>query len=115
MDQQQPVADRANHFLSTLQGPPGRQSNGVFRRGREFRWKTPRPEWVVRNDELASLAVPTYFLIGDTDAYGGREVVDNAAREIPDARVESISGGHLPYLEQPDECARLVSEFLAEA
>jgi pimeloyl-ACP methyl ester carboxylesterase len=82
---------------------------------REFRWKTPRPEWVVRNDELASLAMHTYFLVGDADAYGGRGVVDDAAREIPDARVDSISGGHLPYLDQPAECARLLSEFLAGA
>jgi pimeloyl-ACP methyl ester carboxylesterase len=59
--------------------------------------------------------MPTYFLVGDKDAYGGREVVDAAAREIPDARVDSTSGGHLPYLDQPDECARLLSEFLAEA
>ena len=82
---------------------------------REFRWKTVRPEWIVRDDELASLAMPTCFIFGDKDAYGGREIVDHAAREIPDARVESISGGHLPYLDQPDECARLLSEFLAEA
>lgn len=82
---------------------------------REFRWKTPRPEWVVRGDELAGLPMPTFFLIGDADAYGGRQVVDDAARGIPDARVESIPGGHLPYLDQPDECARLLSMFLAEA
>jgi pimeloyl-ACP methyl ester carboxylesterase len=82
---------------------------------REFRWKTPRPEWVVQDDELARLAIPTYFLVGDTDAYGGRDVVDEAAQKIPDARVDSISGGHFPYLDQPDECARLLSQFLAGA
>ena len=82
---------------------------------RELRWRTPRPGLIVRDDELATLAMPTCFLFGDTDAYGGREVADDAAREIPDARVKSVSGGHLPYLNQPNECARLLSEFLAEA
>ena len=82
---------------------------------RGMRWKTPRPEVVVREDELAKLRIPTRFLFGDADVFGGREVADAAARQIADARVQSISGGHFPYLDQPDECARLLSKFLSEA
>jgi len=82
---------------------------------RLVRWKTPRPELAIRGDELARLRIPTRFLIGDADILGGREIADNAARHIADSRVHSISGGHFLCLDQPDECARLLSEFLSEA
>ncbi len=82
---------------------------------RLLRWKTPRPELAVREDELAKLRIPTRFLFGDADILGGREIADNAARHIADARVESISAGHFLSLDQPDECARMLSKFLSEA
>ncbi len=82
---------------------------------RLIRWKTPRPELAVREDELAKLRIPTRFLFGDADILGGREIADNAARNIADARVHSISAGHFLGLDQPDECARLLSEFLSES
>lgn len=114
-----PASQAADPEIFEIHYLAGRRQEVVFSittmMQRELRWKTPRPEWIVRHDELASLAMPTCLLFGDADAYGGREVADAAAREIPDARVESISGGHLPYLDQPDECARLLSGFLAEA
>jgi pimeloyl-ACP methyl ester carboxylesterase len=81
---------------------------------RLIRWKTPRPELAVREDELAKLQIPTRFLFGDADILGGREIADNAARHIADVRVHSISAGHFLCLDQPDECARLLSEFLSE-
>jgi pimeloyl-ACP methyl ester carboxylesterase len=82
---------------------------------RGVRWWSPRPEVVVREDELAKLRIPTRFLFGDADVFGGREIAENAARYIADARVESIPTGHFPSIEQPDACARLLSAFLSEA
>ena len=64
--------------------------------------------------ELKTLAPPTLFLWGEKDPLGppsrGRELAalmpNGRAVEVPDA-------GHLPWLDQPEFCARHIEEFLA--
>lgn len=33
---------------------------------------------------------------------------------MPNARFETVSGGHLPFLDEPELCGRHLSEFLDE-
>lgn len=62
--------------------------------------------------ELAALKAPTLMLWGDHDPLGGPEVGRSLASEMPRARLESVSGGHAPWLGDPKGVAQLISDFL---
>lgn len=68
-----------------------------------------------QRDRLAQVTAPTLVIVGDEDIctppYASRELEGL----IPEARLEMLSGGHLIYLEQPDEFFQSVSRFLAAA
>jgi len=62
---------------------------------------------------LRELPVPTMVITGD-DEFAPMSVMRGLAEAIPGARLEVLAGaGHFPYLERPDDCWRLVSEFAA--
>ena len=72
------------------------------------RWPGPSAE-----TRLAELDVPTLLVAGDRDRPELVEQCERLARELPDARLETIAGaGHLPSLETPAELNRLLLEFL---
>lgn len=63
--------------------------------------------------ELAGLRQPVLFLWGEHDAHAGPEYGRRACALAPDAAIEVLSGGHLPWLDEPRRCAELVSSFLS--
>jgi pimeloyl-ACP methyl ester carboxylesterase len=63
-------------------------------------------------DELRRVSVPTLLIWGDQDPVGGVEVAETTARLIPDARLELLPGGHVPYLSDPERAAELLVEFV---
>jgi len=66
--------------------------------------------------ELGQLATPTLFLWGDKDTFGPPAWGQEMARLMPHARCEVIAdAGHLPFVDQPEVCARLVESFLTAA
>lgn len=56
----------------------------------------------------------TLFVLGDSDPFGSPPVGRRAVEVMPDARFETVSGGHLPFLDEPELRARHLSEFLDE-
>jgi pimeloyl-ACP methyl ester carboxylesterase len=62
--------------------------------------------------DLAAVEVPTLLVWGDADVFQRAEEGERAARAIPGARFELVSGGHLPWLDDPDRCAALITSFL---
>jgi pimeloyl-ACP methyl ester carboxylesterase len=72
-----------------------------------------RSEAMFGEAELPRVAQPTLFIWGDRDAFGAPSVGERACRLMPDARMEIVSGGHTPWVDQPERCAELVSAFLA--
>jgi pimeloyl-ACP methyl ester carboxylesterase len=72
------------------------------------RWPEPSAE-----SRLAQIAVPTLLVVGDGDRPELREQCERLARELPDARLETIAGaGHLPSLERPEALNGLLLRFL---
>jgi pimeloyl-ACP methyl ester carboxylesterase len=72
------------------------------------------PRYALRDDELARIAKPVLVIWGQEEdgmilaiAEGRRK-----AALIPDARFEVVPGGHLPWLDDPQRCADLISAFL---
>ncbi|HZD69160.1 MAG TPA: alpha/beta hydrolase [Actinomycetes bacterium] len=71
-----------------------------------------RPSLRVHPDELRRLGIPTLLLWGDHDPVGAVEVARAAARLVPDARLEVLPAGHVPYLGHPERVSELLSAFV---
>jgi 2-hydroxy-6-oxonona-2,4-dienedioate hydrolase len=70
-----------------------------------------RPD-VYFGEELANVHQPTLVLFGERDM-APVETGRAATKRIPNARFEYLPGvAHFPFLEDTDECVRLVREFL---
>ncbi|HLQ32040.1 MAG TPA: alpha/beta hydrolase [Chloroflexota bacterium] len=64
---------------------------------------------------LHRASVPALVIWGEHDGVVPRAIGEAYAHGIGGARLEIVPGAaHLPHLEQPDEFARLVADFLAE-
>lgn len=64
--------------------------------------------------DLGRIRARTLVAVGELDKRDFHAIADRLAREIRDARRETIpDAGHLPALEQPAATARLVRAFLA--
>lgn len=59
-------------------------------------------------NEVRAIEQPTLFIWGDEDFLGAPEAVRGLVESMPDARLESLAAGHIPWLGHPDVCADLV-------
>lgn len=65
-------------------------------------------------ESLAMARVPTLFLWGADDTFGGEAVARDLVRAMPDARLESLpASGHLPWIDDPLGLARRTAGFLS--
>jgi 2-hydroxy-6-oxonona-2,4-dienedioate hydrolase len=72
-----------------------------------------RPDLRLGPKLLSRIRPPTLLVWGDDDPFGSVDVGRRASELMPRARLEVVSGGHLPWLDQPGRCASLATEFLA--
>jgi pimeloyl-ACP methyl ester carboxylesterase len=63
-------------------------------------------------DELRRLTMPTLLIWGDHDPVGGVEAAQAAAGLIPEAQLEVLPAGHVPYLGHPKRVSELLSNFV---
>ena len=74
-----------------------------------------RPSVMLR-DDMPSLSIPTLFIWGDSDKFSPSSIGRDIAAKMPDARIEVLEdAGHVPYLEQPERIAKLITEFLSDS
>jgi pimeloyl-ACP methyl ester carboxylesterase len=71
-----------------------------------------RRSLLVRPDELRRLSAPTLLIWGDHDPVGAVEAAQTAAGLIPDAQLEVLPAGHVPYLGHPERVSELLSRFV---
>jgi pimeloyl-ACP methyl ester carboxylesterase len=71
-----------------------------------------RPGARIDPDALRRLSVPALLIWGDRDPVGTVEVAQATARLMPQARLELLPAGHVPYLGHPERVAELVSAFV---
>jgi pimeloyl-ACP methyl ester carboxylesterase len=63
---------------------------------------------------VAEITAPTLIVSGTADNVVDYRNAELLASRIPGSRVELLEGcGHLFFWERPDECVRIVDEFLA--
>lgn len=63
---------------------------------------------------LAELVLPALVVVGERDHADFQELAERLASALPNARRESVPGGHLPSLEQPAAFDAVARPFLAE-
>lgn len=97
-----PIADRVDKAEFRALAPPFAllSPSGFRRRSR------------VRPDELRQLAMPTLMVWGEQDPLGSVSVAQAVTDLIPDARLEVMSTGHMPWLGQPAQTAAKVVDFV---
>jgi pimeloyl-ACP methyl ester carboxylesterase len=66
-------------------------------------------------EELRRVSQPTLFLWGAKDPFGSVEVGRKACAIMPDASLEVVGEGHLPWLDDPARCRELAERFLRAA
>ncbi len=69
---------------------------------------------LMMRDDLAKLPVPTLFIWGDKDSFAPPSSGQDMVRRMANGQIEIIqNSGHLPFLEQPDAVAAIITRFLA--
>jgi pimeloyl-ACP methyl ester carboxylesterase len=66
----------------------------------------------VQPDDLRSLTAPTLVIWGDRDPTGTAQVAQRATSLIPNARLEVLPAGHVPWLGHAERVAELLSNFV---
>jgi pimeloyl-ACP methyl ester carboxylesterase len=66
----------------------------------------------VQPDDLRRLAVPTLVIWGDRDPTGSAEVAQAITTLIPNAQLEVLPGGHVPWLGNAERVAEVLSRFV---
>lgn len=82
-----------------------------------LRWGKRLPEQAgetLNTEAIKAIRCPTLCIAGDNDYFIPASFTKMIARSIPGARyVEVRSGGHIPFIEKPEETAAAVLEFLS--
>jgi pimeloyl-ACP methyl ester carboxylesterase len=71
-----------------------------------------RAELMLQPAELREVSVPTLLIWGDRDPLGGEPIARAVADAIPDAQLQMLPAGHIPWLGHPDRTATLISNFV---
>ena len=74
--------------------------------------RTPRPEHILTDAELASFTVPLLFVWPEDDRFLAPAAGKPSVDKIPTARFVTTPGGLFAWYDDPDRCAALVAEGL---
>ena len=74
--------------------------------------RTPRPEHILSDAELASFTVPLLFVWPEDDRFLAPAAGKPSVDKIPTARFVTTPGGLFAWYDDPDQCAALVAEGL---
>lgn len=78
------------------------------------RLRGAQPDAAFTPDDLRSVQPPVLLLWGSDDPFGSVELGRRGARYFPDATFYEVGIGHLPWLDEPEECGALIRHFLGE-
>jgi pimeloyl-ACP methyl ester carboxylesterase len=98
------LATRRGGFATTASTYLREQFRGV---------RAEPPRYELRDDELAQIRRPVLAIWGEQD--DRYQTIRQAAQRVslsPQARFETVPGGHEPWLDDPDRCAGLIRAFV---
>jgi len=69
----------------------------------------------IDEQQLQLVSQPTLFLLGTKDTFASIETGKQIAAASPNCEFHAIEGaGHLPWLENPAACGRMICDFMGE-
>lgn len=71
-------------------------------------FRRPRPETLMRDDELARIETPTLFYWGREDPFLSPQQALPSVSKIPRGVLKEVAGGHAPWFENTADCARSI-------
>jgi pimeloyl-ACP methyl ester carboxylesterase len=74
------------------------------------RFRRPRPETLMSNEELSRIETPTSFYWGRDDPFLSPQRARPSVAKIPGATLQEADGGHAPWFENPIDCAKHVDD-----
>jgi pimeloyl-ACP methyl ester carboxylesterase len=72
-----------------------------------------RPEYEFKAGQLRRERTPVQFQRGERDSFGGLDAARRAVKLLPNAWLHETNARHLPFLDDPSECGRIVKEFFS--
>lgn len=74
------------------------------------------PQSTITDEVLDGVKAPTTLVWGADDTFGGEDVATALEHRLVDAELHLLPrSGHLPWLDEPQRCGELTSEFLRRA
>ena len=64
--------------------------------------------------DLAKITVPVLAIWGDDDVFLSPDGAAKPIGAIKNATLVTVSGGHAPWLDQPDQAGAALADFLAD-
>ena len=72
------------------------------------------PDVAFSSEQLKTISSEILLYWGDADPFGGTDVAENLNDRIPKSELTIKPGfGHLPWLDDPDECASTIQRFVS--
>jgi len=78
----------------------------------ENTWFMARKQVGVDARALRTITQPVQLIWGDRDPFGSPAVGGEMTAIMPRARMVTLAAGHLPWVDEPDRCAKVVRDFL---
>jgi pimeloyl-ACP methyl ester carboxylesterase len=75
-------------------------------------FRRPRTESVLTKGELHRIVAPTMFCLGTEDPFLPPAEASPSIAEIASSVLHEVAGGHVPWMEEPEECASVLIEHL---
>jgi 2-hydroxy-6-oxonona-2,4-dienedioate hydrolase len=72
-----------------------------------------RVRYQLTEDQLRRVIQPVLLIWGRRDPFGGVAIGRRVAGALRQASFHEIDAGHLPFFDQPADCARLIDSFLS--
>ena len=72
-----------------------------------------RTRYALSPDELRHVKAPVQFIWGEHDPFGGPDLAGRTVVMVPSAILHATPGGHLPWLDEPEQCAAWIRQFHA--
>lgn len=77
-----------------------------------LRLRGARPESALTETSLAAVKQPNLLIIADQDPMGSEKAGRRMAEALPDAELQICAGGHCPWLDETDQIAGWINDFL---
>lgn len=107
------IPDIYFNWAHRLMANTGTMANELNMIEKALTWRGTRPDLLFDQAELRRISQQTLYIWGEDDTFGGAELARQTATWTPNARLHLIpAGGHLPWLDAPEEVSALAREFL---